>query len=118
MWNSSPAFEAHLVGALAGSAIGGRLSILAYPSHAWGLRILLECIGAALVIAMSIQTETSKINLRQVLLQFIDPLGPNDDRGDKRFGENHAQRHRGHAGFMNLGAGGFAIHSTGWSSPP
>lgn len=42
-----------------------------------------------------------KVNSRQVLLQLIDALGPNDDGADKWFGKNPGQCNRGHAGLMS-----------------
>jgi VanZ family protein len=47
-----------LVGALAGFAIGAAVWIFGVSEPRMGLRILLECVGASLVIAMSMETET------------------------------------------------------------
>jgi hypothetical protein len=49
-----------LVGALAGFAIGAAVWIFGVSEPRLGLRILLECIGAGLVIAMSIETATEQ----------------------------------------------------------
>jgi hypothetical protein len=45
------------VGALAGFAIGAAVWIFGVSDPRLGLRILLECVGAAWVIAMSIETD-------------------------------------------------------------
>jgi hypothetical protein len=49
-----------VVGALAGIAIGTAVWIFGVSEPRLGLRILLECVGAALVITMSIETETEQ----------------------------------------------------------
>jgi VanZ like family len=48
------------IGALAGFAIGAAVWIFGVSQPRLGLRILLECVGAALVVAMSIETETEQ----------------------------------------------------------
>jgi hypothetical protein len=48
------------VGALAGFAIGAAVWIFGVSQPRLGLRILLECVGAALVVAMSIETVTER----------------------------------------------------------
>jgi len=45
------------VGAVAGSAIGGAVWIFGVSEPRLGLHILLECVGAGLVIAASVETE-------------------------------------------------------------
>jgi VanZ family protein len=49
-----------LVGALAGFAIGAAVWIFGVSEPRLGLRILLECVGAAWVMAMSIETEAGQ----------------------------------------------------------
>src|ERR1700733_7807494 len=61
--------------------------------------------GAYLIEFLYLFFSKLKIDRGQVLLQLIDPLGPYDDGGDKRFGENPGQRNRGHARPMSLGNG-------------
>ena len=48
------------VGAVAGIAIGGAVWIFGVSEPRLGLRILLECVGAGLVISMSMETETEQ----------------------------------------------------------
>ena len=48
------------VGAVAGAAIGGAVWIFGVSEPSLGLRILLECVGAGLVISASVETEAQR----------------------------------------------------------
>jgi peptidoglycan/LPS O-acetylase OafA/YrhL len=48
------------LGAAAGAAIGGAVWIFSVSEPSLGLRILLECVGAGLVIAASVENEAER----------------------------------------------------------